>query len=147
MLGHDPGEVRKFTPGGAPVESWPVPGFPVGLSVDGDSNLYVALNRGAGPIRKYSTTGEFLAEFPYAAFKSAVGPDGAVYTVDYFGDRVWKIAPDGTLLGEFGGLRGNDGLQLDGPTGVAVDAAGTIYVADEGNRRVQAFSPRMSTSG
>jgi sugar lactone lactonase YvrE len=38
------------------------------------------------------------------------------------------------------GSQGNGDGQLDSPTGVAVDGAGNVYLADKGNLRVQKFS-------
>jgi tripartite motif-containing protein 71 len=36
---------------------------------------------------------------------------------------------------------GSDLGEVDGPSGLAVDAAGNLYVADTGNNRVQKYTP------
>jgi len=50
---------------------------------------------------------------------------------------------DGELRFSFGCYGDGDG-QLNGPTGVAVDKAGNILVADWGNARVQVSSSLSS---
>jgi len=46
--------------------------------------------------------------------------------------------PGGTTWGEAGSEEG----QFKGPTGMAVDAAGRLYIADTGNDRIQVFNKR-----
>jgi sugar lactone lactonase YvrE len=79
----------------------------------------------------------------------AVGPDGNVYVVDAGRNRVVVYSPDGTELrswGEQGKGPGQfDFQQLDQTvllSGIAVAADGSVYVADEGNFRVQKFDAR-----
>jgi sugar lactone lactonase YvrE len=73
----------------------------------------------------------------------ALGPDGTLYVAEREGHRIRKISPQGivsTLAGD-----GTEGF-ADGPgararffrpTALAVDAAGTVYVADVGNCRIR----------
>src|SRR3972149_648556 len=53
--------------------------------------------------------------------------------------RIQKFSSAGAFLGKWGSQGGGGGL-LDNPTGVAVDAAGNVYVADTTNFRIQKFS-------
>jgi uncharacterized protein (TIGR03437 family) len=60
-------------------------------------------------------------------------------------NRVWKVSPDsiltalaGTGMASYSGDGGSAAsAQLQGPTGVATDARGNVYVADTGNHRVR----------
>jgi hypothetical protein len=86
---------------------------------------------GKGSVAKFSSVGEL-----------AFGPDGSIYLSD--GASVRKVSMDGSVVTVadgldfrtredkptlFGGAYGN-------LTGLAVDSAGNVYVADAGNRRL-----------
>ncbi|MBI2384441.1 MAG: hypothetical protein HYV14_00350 [Elusimicrobia bacterium] len=83
----------------------------------------------------------------------AVGGDGKIYVADRNNDRVAVFSSTGAALASFGGRGRNDEanddhprpststLRLKRPAAVAVDAAGSIFVADTGNHRVLKLSP------
>ena len=81
----------------------------------------------------------------------AVDAAGNVYVADYSGERIWRVDAAGVIstvagTGEagYGGDGGAaDAALLDGPSGVAADAAGNVYVADLSNHRVR----RIDASG
>jgi len=54
-------------------------------------------------------------------------------------DRVELYSPTGTLLSSVGGQGSSPG-QFNQPSGIGVDPAGNLYVADVGNHRIQKFS-------
>jgi uncharacterized protein (TIGR03437 family) len=85
----------------------------------------------------------------------AVDAAGNVYIGDTNNHRVRKVTPDGTIttiagdgykLGIDGRLRGDGGpatrASLNYPMGVAVDAAGTLYIADNWNHRIRKVNPQ-----
>ena len=82
----------------------------------------------------------------------AVAADGRVYVADTWNDRIAVIEADGqvrTLAGGNGpGLA--DGLgpaaQFDTPTGLALDAAGVLWVADLGNDAIRTVQADGSVS-
>lgn len=133
--------------------------FPLGIAVDRAGTVYVADTYNAR-VRRITATGEVttlagsgldgsidgpagIAQFsdPLAI---AIAPDGAVIVVDK-GNRIRLITPDGavaTLAGtsEPGFADGpGDQARFNAPSGVAVDAAGIVYVADAGNHRIRAI--------
>ena len=65
---------------------------------------------------------------------------GNIYVGDGFGtnNRVAKFSKDGDYLKSWGQSGSAQG-QFDKIRGIAADAAGNIYVADAGNRRIQVF--------
>jgi sugar lactone lactonase YvrE len=81
----------------------------------------------------------------------AVDAKGNIYIADLFNDRIRKVDTDGiitTFAGRFGGTFGGDGgpateAGLFDPAGVAVDAAGNVYIADMDNFRIR----KVDTSG
>ena len=137
----------------------------MGVALDGAGNLLVA-DTGNNTIRKIASGGVVTT---LAAVAGSVGSadgagsaarfvqpagvavDGAgnVYVADSFSNTIRKLGNGGvvtTLAGTAGGRGGSDGTgsaaQFNAPTGVAVDAAGNVYVADTGNNTV-----RKITSG
>ena len=75
----------------------------------------------------------------------ALGGDGSLYVAEYDGNRVRRIAPDGTIGTVVGagtaGWSGDGGpaieAQLFSPSDVAVGGDGTLYVVDDGTNRVR----------
>ena len=81
----------------------------------------------------------------------AMGADGSVYVADTGNDRVVVLDDSAEQVGGWGS-RGTyprrstsrrdapAGGTFSGPTGIAVDGRGDVYVADTGNFRIQRFS-------
>jgi DNA-binding beta-propeller fold protein YncE len=75
----------------------------------------------------------------------AVAPDGRVIVADTYNDRIRQIETDGrvvTIAGHHAGYRDGPAADalFDTPSGVAVDHAGNLYVADTGNDMVRRIS-------
>jgi sugar lactone lactonase YvrE len=142
--------------------------YPDSVTLDGAGNLYIAdgdNNRirrvdPAGIITTIAGTGAkgFAGDNGPAigarlSFPSNLEVDGAgnLYFSDTFNYRVRRIGPKGvitTVAGTGGqGFAGDDGpatrAQLSNVGGVAVDAAGNLYIADSSNGRVR----RIDTNG
>jgi len=85
-------------------------------------------------------------------FGVAIAPDGAIYVADA-GDspRIRRISPDGIVLTVAGGERGfADGVggaaRFNAPSGLAIDAGGTLFVADTGNNAIRRMAPDGTVS-
>jgi hypothetical protein len=64
---------------------------------------------------------------------------GNIYVADGYGNaRVAKYEPSGKYITSWGS-RGTAPGQFNIVHGIAIDAQGNVYVADEGNRRIQVF--------
>lgn len=133
--------------------------LPFGVARDGAGATYVA-DQGNNVIRKIARDGTvstvagsgqpgFLdgpaaqAQFNAPA-AVAVDSAGNVYVADTMNNRVRKITPQGAVSTLAGGscapvLGSPDRCiqELDRPGGIAVDAAGTVYVADTFNHRIR----------
>ena len=68
--------------------------------------------------------------------------DGSVYAIQY--EEVFVFSSAGTLVAMWGGYGSGEG-QFTGPSGIAVDGAGNVYVVEVGNSRVQQFAPGAPT--
>ncbi len=74
---------------------------------------------------------------------------GNLYVAEFVGNRVRKITPSGVITAFAGtGVSGNTGdggaataAKLSMPQGLAVDAAGNVYISDTNNNRVRKVSP------
>jgi len=110
---------------------------PSGIAISSGGTIYVA-DTGNGRIVRYSTDGTHLGSI--GRFNTirgvAISPDGqTVYAADSARNRISVLSFSGADVAEIGYK------QLKSPWGVAVDAAGNVWVADRGNDRVAAFGP------
>ena len=79
----------------------------------------------------------------------AVDAAGVVYIADTLNNAVRKVSADGSINTFAGtgpaGFAGDGGpatrALLSGPTGVAVDGAGNVYIVDAGNQRLRKVAP------
>jgi len=139
---------------------------PFGVAVDASGNVYVA-DAGNNSIRAISPAGlvstfagtgipGFTNGADTATFNSplgvAVDGGGNVYVADYENDLIRKITPAGvvSMLAGTGATGADNGTAttatFDLPEGVAVDAGGNVYVADNGNNLIRKITPDGTVS-
>ena len=116
--------------------------FPTALAVDANSNVYIADQNGP-EIRKVTTDGKINAFVP-GANAASVQVDGAGNVYFISGSAVYMVSPAGKVTTIAGGSYGygGDGLAataalLNSPSGLALDGAGNIYIADTYNCRLR----------
>jgi len=135
-------------------------GLPYGVAVDTSGNVYVAdtynhrirkitpagvVSTLAGSDTFGSADGAGDAALFWEPIGVAVDSAGNVYVADTNNHRIRKITPTGvvtTLAGSTSGYADGTGAaaQFYFPSGVAVDTAGNVYVADTYNHRIRKIS-------
>lgn len=149
--------------------------YPYGVAVDAAGNLYIA-DLYNYRVRKVSTSGTIttIAGNGQSGFAGDNGPatsaqldepfgiavdtSGNIFFTDYGNDRVRKISASGTITTVAG--NGTPGFSGDGgaatsamlayPKGIAVDAAGNLFIADFSNsviRKVSAHGTISTVAG
>ncbi len=135
---------------------------PRGVAVDGSGNIYIA-DTGNHRIRKVDSEGAITtvagsgargfsgdggtATAAWLTDPNGVAVDGSgnIYIADTGNHRIRKVDSEGAITTVAGsgawGFSGDGGAaaaaQLRGPRGVAVDAAGNLYIADTNNHRIR----------
>ena len=130
---------------------------PADVAVDAAGNIYVAdwlnarvqqFNSSLVYVRTYGATGvPYLTDNLHYNTPSglAVAPDGSIYVTEARGQRLLKLAANGTpqwtvgLPGVVVDTDAND--RLNNPRDVALAPSGLVYVADSSNDRIQIFNP------
>ncbi len=137
---------------------------PQNVSVDTNGNLFIA-DYGNSRIRKVGTNGiittvagHILNDGDYAtdatlgfAYGSAIDALGNIYIADTYNNRIRKVGVNGIITTVVGNgiptYSGDGGLatnaSLKSPQGVALDAAGNLFVADSSNSRIR----KVDTNG
>src|ERR1700743_3109281 len=136
--------------------------LPESLAVDAAGNVYVADN-GNNLIRKItpagvvstlacngqvgSANGTGTAASFHSPFGIAIDGSGNLYVADAGNNQVRKISPAGSVTTFAGsGVKGANNATgtaatFNTPSGVAVDASGNVYVADENNNLIRKINP------
>jgi len=138
---------------------------PTGVALDAAGNLYIA-DANNNCIRVVTTDQNIhtvAGQCSYALFQGDGGPAtqaklnkpysvavdayGNIYIADTENERIRKVTPDGIINTIAGngtqGFKDGPALQAEfsSPAGIAVDASGSVYIADKSNFRIRKLLP------
>jgi DNA-binding beta-propeller fold protein YncE len=152
--------VERYTPSGELLGAWHDAGaealeLPWGIAVDAARQVVYVTDWRRDCIRRFDPEGRFLGTIGRPGSGPgelrrpagvAVGPAGDLAVAEWGNDRVQVLTPHGAtvavLLGDESEGVVTPAARLCGPSGVAFDAGGTLYVADTLRHRVQVFRRR-----
>jgi len=137
-------------------------GYPTAVMVDAAGNLYICDQDNSrvrrvdrnGSISTFAGNGSYgfggnggLATLATLDYPAGLAADAAgnVYIADTYNNQVRRVAPNGIITAYAGnGEHGFDGdggnalrALLDFPAGLALDAQGNLYIADQHNNRIR----------
>ena len=130
--------VQKFDPSGTYLLAELTGYYPSGVAVDADGNIFVLEYHG---LAKYDSNGVFVTRQSMGigfSGDAAIDSAGNIYVA--YGDRIEKRDNNLALLTQWGASGSGDG-EFNEASGVALDSAGLVYVADRNNHRIQKFHP------
>ncbi len=142
---------------------------PQGIAIDQSNGSVYVVDGNNNRIERFDASGTYVSQFGTAGSADgqlsgpqgiAVDPtDGSVYVADASNNRVEKFDASGTFVDTFGfgvtdgsnafqtcttscqaGLAVPDDGGFSGPTRVAVDSNGKVYVLDTGNGRIERYT-------
>jgi len=123
---------------------------PVGLSVDGSGNVFVA-DFGSNSVKEIlAINGSVSTSSTIRTVASTIGSSGPTGVAVDANENVYAASPGNSTVYELLAVNGSIpasptiatlGTSFNGPTSLAVDGSGNVYVSDTGNNRIVKMSP------
>ncbi len=113
---------------------------PLEVAVDNEGYLNIT-SYGIYKVYKFTTTGQYIHTIATINNSRTIFlaiHHKHVYIADHDNHHVLIYDTNGTQLHSFG-TRGSREEEFNGPTGIAVDTSGNVYVCDSGNNRIVVY--------
>jgi len=152
---HNNSVLRVALSGSNAVMKWSVARCPAGLSVNSEHNLLV-VSQYESKLQIFTTHGTLLQniqlwagiERPHHAVQLPTGQflvsHGGVFGGSLHG--VCLVGVDGAVVRSYGGRRGSELTQMNGPRDLTIDREGLVLVADEYNNRLLVIDESLSSA-
>ncbi len=135
--------VQVFTPQGLFIKQWDIDYNPEGIVVSPTGDVYLSY-KVPYQVKKYDQNGHFIKNIETGVYCSGIAVDarGFLYVskLNHGSITVYDVNGNVTeTVGNYGTQKG----QLKDPRGIAVNSQREIFVADNGNQRIQVFTPKV----
>lgn len=145
--------VEEFSASGTYESEFNTSGSPANLAIYSNGTLFWLATGPDDNVQEFSATGFYHFQFgSYGTgngqfddgYDLAIDSSGNLWVTDIDNNRVQEFSAGGRHPGTYESQFGSSGMgngQFNGPTGIAIDASGNIWVTDTAAERVQEFSP------
>jgi len=110
---------------------------PARIAIDNTGFIYAA-DADNSLIVKYDATGKFVKDYSFVNDGVTVDAYGGLYIINGREGKVRELSAEGEILGTFG-TRGKGKSEFMKLRDIAIDPAGVLYLADEGNKKITAI--------
>jgi hypothetical protein len=139
--------VQRFSADGVLLGVWGDSGGPPGLlhtptaiALDENGDVLVIDHEPMARVVRFTSAGAYVSEWagPWTGGIDLARSNDAWFYLDERLSRVFQLDLSGNVIAEFGTF-GTGNAEFRSPWGIAVDALGSVFVADYGNHRIQKF--------
>lgn len=146
VTGYTDRTVHKFDAAGNPLDAWPSIGASTTAGIVEVGGIVSVVQWDAPAVEQFTTAGAYLGSFTTGSLGCTdieVDGDGHLLVADYGHNQIQTFTTEGAPVDVFGTFGSGPG-EFNGPIGLAVGLDGSIYVADEGNARIQRFGGALT---
>jgi DNA-binding beta-propeller fold protein YncE len=132
--------VQKFSTDLTWIQTWPVPGDPMGIACDNNRNSVYVVDHSGKRVLVYSLDGANNGSWSVTGSPVGITVDksGFVYVTDVENHKFLKYTPTGVFLSATGGYGDANG-QFKYPADICFDSFGRLLVTSFENNKVQRF--------
>ena len=142
----DNNRIQVFSSNGVFINAWGSQGKgygqldgPQAIAIDKNDNVYVS-DTWNNRVQKFNSQGQYIASWGNFFYSQGITIDQQSNVFVSDNHEVNEFTSSGTFIAKWGNYGNGEG-QFSTAIGLAVDSSGRVFVADNGNNRIEVFSP------